>query len=693
MSFKIRYDPARAAELLRLATQQPGTWFRHGQEDAIRHTVEGKGRLLVVQRTGWGKSSVYFIGTKLLREAGCGPAILISPLLALMRNQIEAARRMGLLAETINSENQCDWDPVETAVANDSVDILLISPERLSSERFRERVLASLAPRISLLIVDEAHCVSDWGHDFRPHYRLLQRIIGNLPKNLRLLATTATANSRVMEDLRSVLGPQLEVIRGPLGRPSLHLQTIILPGQAERLAWLAEHLPNIDGSGIIYTLTIRDAHQVTDWLKCQGLPVEAYTGKSGSARVDLENRLMGNDVKALVATMALGMGFDKPDLAFVVHYQAPGSVVAYYQQVGRAGRALKSAYGVLLSGEEDTEITNFFIESAFPTSEEAEEVVNALTRSPEGLSVPELLKVANVGRNRIEKTLDLLALESPPPIVKFETKWQLTPARLEQSFWDRAQRLTELRHQEQAQMQEYVNLTTGHMDFLVRALDGEPEIVTPSNLQPLPDEADPILVQEAQAFLRRTNVPIEPRKQWPPGGLTSYAVSGPIPQNRRAQGGRALCVWGDAGWGRLVRDGKYQKRRFTDDLVAASAAMLKDWAPVPSPTWVTCIPSARHPTLVPDFAERLAKHIGLTFQPVFKQVAERPEQKSMKNSSMQALNLDGALGLCGNIPEGPVLLVDDMVDSRWTFTVAAWLLLQNGSDEVFPFALARTGFG
>ena len=352
------YNSERALELLRLGTGQHSAQFRAGQEEAIRHIVEGRGRLLVVQKTGWGKSFVYFIATKLLRETGSGPTLLVSPLLALMRNQIAAAERMGVRAVTINSDNQEEWTDVEGALLRNEVDILLISPERFANEYFREQVLAGIAARIALLVVDEAHCISDWGHDFRPHYRLLERIIRSLPPNLRVLATTATANNRVMDDLRTVLGPHLVVSHGDLNRPSLTLQTIRLPSQAERLAWLADQVPQLPGHGIIYTLTIRDAVQVADWLHSRGLNVESYTGETGERRPELEQALLENRVKALVATTALGMGFDKPDLAFVIHYQTPGSAVAYYQQVGRAGRALDAAYGVLLSGVEETEISD-----------------------------------------------------------------------------------------------------------------------------------------------------------------------------------------------------------------------------------------------------------------------------------------------------------------------------------------------
>lgn len=685
------YNSGRALELLREGTNKPDAQFRVGQEDAIRHVVEGRGRLLVVQKTGWGKSFVYFIATKLLREGGEGPSLLISPLLALMRNQIAAATRMGVRAVTINSENREEWGEIERAVNQDKVDILLISPERLANERFRNEVLSRVAAQIGLLIIDEAHCISDWGHDFRPHYRLLERIVRTLPANLRLLGTTATANNRVLEDLRSVLGPNLSVSRGNLNRPSLMLQTIRMPAQADRLAWLASQLANLPGNGIIYALTVRDAEQIAAWLKSKGHNVEAYTGETGERRIELEDALLTNKVKALVATTALGMGFDKPDLSFVIHYQTPGSVVAYYQQVGRAGRALDSAYGVLLSGQEEIGITDYFIKSAFPTKDEVSKVINALEAAPEGLSLSDLMGALNISSGRISKVIDLLALEAEAPIVKQGTKWRLTASQLSDDFWARAERLTALRRTEQAQMQEYVKLADGHMDFLIRALDGQPEALERPPFRPLSATVDPSMAKDAIAFLRRTSLPIDERKKWPNGGLPQMGLNGAIPAGLRAEAGKALCVWGDAGWGDAVRKGKYSDGRFSDDLVTAARNLVGKWKPQPVPTWVTCIPSLRHPDLVPDFAQRLAAALKLPFHAVIEKTDARPEQKTMANSTQQARNVDGSLAVKGMVPKGPVLLVDDMVDSRWTLTVAAYLLRSHGSGNVFPLALSLAG--
>lgn len=688
----MQFNSNLALALLRRGTQNSSATFHEDQDKAIQHVVEGNSPLLLVQKTGWGKSNVYFIAAKLLREQGSGPALLISPLLALMRNQIETAHRMGVQAETINSSNKEEWDEVVHRMMCDEVDILLISPERLANDDFRERVLQPIAGRIVLLVVDEAHCISDWGHDFRPDYRRIERLVRLFPPNLRLLATTATANKRVMADLQNTLGSDLRVLHGDLSRPSLTLQTVVMPKSVQRMAWLAEQLPNMPGSGIVYTLTVRDAHRLAAWLNSRHLNVSAYTGDMDhSERQCLEEALLSNQVKALVATVALGMGYDKPDLGFVIHYQTPGSVVSYYQQVGRAGRDGNPAYGILLSGQEETEITDFFIDSAFPSRDEARQVIEALEGEPKGLSLSELDREVNMKHQRLEQTTKLLALESPAPILKQGSKWQLTPTLLPESFWQRIERLTELRKAEQQQMQDYVSLSSGHMEFLIAALDGDPRTATPPGLPPVNVTVNPRLSQEAEQFLRKGGVDIQPRKQWPTSmGLPSF--KGIIRAGLRANPGKALCRWGDGGWGPLVDHGKYQAGQFPDELVQACTQLVWEWAPSPFPKWVACIPSRRNPKLVPDFARRLAVSLGLPFVLVLLKTRDHPPQKTMANSAHQCRNLIDTMQVVPeNVSADPVLLVDDIVDSRWTLTMATWLLRQAGSGEVWPVALADAG--
>lgn len=685
---------AQARSLLRTALNNPNADFRANQWEAIEALVEQQARLLVVQRTGWGKSLVYFLATRLLRERNKGLTLLISPLLALMRNQIAAARRIGVEAATINSNNVKHWQQVQTQLLDNQIDILLISPERLANEKFREEVLLPLSQKIGLFVVDEAHCISDWGHDFRPDYRRIVRILQALPSNLPVLATTATANNRVVADIQAQIGVNLQIIRGSLTRASLQLQNINLPQPATRLAWLADTLSNLPGSGIIYTLTVRDAQKLADWLISENIDARAYYGGlETEIREELENQLLSNEIKVLVATTALGMGFDKPDLSFVIHYQRPGSVVHYYQQVGRAGRAVDRAYGILLSGEEDTEITNYFIESAFPPQAHIENVLNVLRQAEDGLSIPQIEKRLNIARGQIEKVLKILALESPAPVVKRHSQWFATPVNY-QINTQKIDNLIALRRQEQAQMTAYLNSSQCLMQFLATALDD-------SNPEPCQRCAiclnQPLLspqytsetVQRAIQFLRRSEQIIEPRKIWAKEAFKIYNFSGKIKPELQAESGRALSLWGDAGWGELVKRGKYEDEYFSDELVQAIVDLVRRWQPELQFSWVTCVPSLQRPNLVPNFAARLAHQLDLPFCLAVQKVRNNYPQKSRSNSYQQAHNLDGVFEINpAQIKSGSVLLVDDFVDSRWTFTVITALLRQGGCDRVFPLALA-----
>ncbi|MXN27541.1 DEAD/DEAH box helicase [Delftia sp. CH05] len=688
----MKYDQARALQLLREGSGNPNAIFRDSQEDAIRHLVMGaEGRLLVIQKTGWGKSFVYFIAAKLIREQGGGPTLLVSPLLSLMRDQEMAAERMNVTARTVNSTNRLDWDEIAKQIEEGKIDVLMFHPKQLANTNFQASLLAKI-PNVSMLVVDEAHCISDWGHDFVPEYKLVTRLITSLPSNLPVLATTATANERVSGDLEQILGPKLQVKRGSLNRPSITLQTITFANDAERLAWLAQTVRSLPGSGIIYALTKAHVQYIVSWLTHCGLTVMGYTSGSED-RAFLERALKENKVKALVATSALGMGYDKPDLTFVINYQPPSSVVHYYQQVGRAGRAIDDARGVVLAVKNQQDINTHFIDSAFPTRDEVTAVMEALdTAGDDGLSVPALQEVINLSKGRIVKTLDALAIENPSPILKEGSSWKFTGRMLADSFWETARRVTDLRRAELAQMKEYMALTEGHMKFLVAALDGDPTTVEEPRSPPLPTAVAPALVAEADRYMKDTSLPIQARKKWPDGGLDGYELRGNIAENLRAGDGLALSMYGTAGWGDIVRDARYVQKHFGDDLVKACAGLVRRAAFKPAPEWVTCIPSLNNPNLVPSFAKRLAAELGLPFHAALTKVKHTSAQKYMHNSSQQARNLDQSLEFSdfdGKV--GPVLLVDDIVNSGWTFTVGAWLLRSNGCGEVWPLALAKTG--
>jgi ATP-dependent DNA helicase RecQ len=607
-----------------------------------------------------------------------------------MRDQLRMARAsLGVSAHMITSENEDEWETVDDLLAANDVDILLVSPERLGNDRFRGKTLALMQQGIGMVVVDEAHCISDWGHDFRPNYRRIRNLVALLPANVPLLATTATANDRVVADVEEQLGPDLLVIRGSLARDSLRLQAISLSDQAERLAWLAEHLDELPGSGIIYCLTVGDCERVSDWLISRGFNVAAYHGRlEAEERIHREDALRANQVKALVATVALGMGFDKPDLGFIVHFQRPGSVVTYYQQIGRAGRAVDRADVVLLAGEEDDAIEDFFITSAFPPEQNLRGVIGLIEGSVDGLTVVGLTRELNISDSQLKKALQVLELEGA--IFKDGTRYARTA-----NAWEpdraRIEAVTALRRRELERMREFVG--TGHclMAFLQRDLD-DPTAAPCGRCASCRGEfisstVDDDLVLDAVRFLRRTNRVIEPRKKWPGGGVEDRR--GNIAADLRCEEGRALSIYGDAGWGRLVQAAKYRAERFGDDLVEAAAALIEDdWRPEPAPTWLCPMPSRRS-DIVPDFARRLADRLAIDYREALVKVRDTPAQKTMQNSHQQLRNVLGAFRVeAALVSADPVLLVDDMTDSRWSTTECGYLLRSAGSGPVFPFALA-----
>jgi len=686
-------DPLLGA--LRGLTGRADAQFRDGQREAIELLVDDRARVLVVQRTGWGKSAVYFISTHLLRERGAGPTLLISPLLALMRNQIDAAERLGLRCMTVNSSANTTIGELSDALGADTVDLLLISPERLANPEFAGKVMPLVGRRPGLIVIDEVHCISDWGHDFRPDYRRIGRMIERLSTaNVPVLGCTATANDRVVDDVSVQLGDNLTVLRGPLRRDGLALSTIRLDRQAERMAWLDREVGRAEGSGIVYCLTVRDADNVAAWLRSRGHDVLAYHSALDEAdKLDAEQRLLRNEVDALVATVALGMGYDKPDLAFVFHFQSPGSPVGYYQQVGRAGRALATSRAVLLRGNEDEQIQDYFIEKAFAEEHLVRDVIAAFDKSDVPLSLMKVQVALNIKMGALEKVVKQLDADGALRRVGGQTyertllAWDYPSARIDE--------VTTARRLEQQAMVDYFTTTDCRMLFLARLLDDEATdrcgICDNCVGEPVDVELSTDVVAAAEAFLRQRPLEITARKQCY-DDITGKRTT--IPPDEQLEPGRALAIWGDAGWGRLVRDAKERADRaggeFDDQLVDAMVDMLRDWSPQPTPHWVTAVSSVRYPELVASMAERVAARLGLAFHPVVRAVVERPAQASQQNSYFQQRNVAGAFAIVGDVPTGPVFLLDDAFDSGWTLTEVGRLLRRHGSGPVHPAALASS---
>ncbi|GAA1392304.1 RecQ family ATP-dependent DNA helicase [Luteococcus peritonei] len=689
----------RALAVLRQLVGSPEAVFHEGQLEAVLALVEQRQRALVVQRTGWGKSAVYFVATALRRAEGAGPTVIVSPLLALMRDQIAAAERAGVRAVTMNSANATDWQEISAALAADDVDVLLISPERLNNPSFRAEQLPDLAARCGLLVVDEAHCISDWGHDFRPDYRRIKDLLLELPAQTPVLATTATANERVVADVAEQLGAgghQVLTIRGALARDSLRLGVLQLPHAETQLAWLSAHLGDFDGSGIIYTLTVSAAEDVARALTDAGYAVKAYTGRTDTAeREQLENQLRANQLKALVATSALGMGFDKPDLGFVIHLGAPSSPVAYYQHVGRAGRGAVNADVLLLPSAADRDIWHYFATASMPDQEQAATVIRALSESSKALSTAALETLVDIRRTRLELLLKVLDVDGAVQRVK--GGWTATGQPWSYDA-ERYARVAEARRREQQLMLDYQKGEVCRMRFLTEALDdpaaadcGRCDVCAgPWYDASLPEAA----VVAARNALDRPGVLLEPRAQWPTGmDRLGVPLKGKIAEG--PERGRVLARLTDLGIGQRLRALLAEPDApVPEDVLKACIPVLREWDWESRPVAVAHAPSRSHPQLVASLAEGLA-NLGRMHQlGPLDLVDGGPVGEAGGNSAFRLAGVWGRIAVGPQLASrlgtigGPVLLVDDLVDSRWTMTVAAVALRDAGAEAVLPFALA-----
>ncbi len=713
-----------AQEALRALTGRADADFHDGQFEAIAALVEQRRRVLVVQRTGWGKSAVYFLAALLQRRRGAGPALIISPLIALMRDQVAAARRAGVRAEAISSANPTEWADIEQALAADQLDVLLVSPERLVNPRFRSEQLPALVERCGLLVIDEAHCISDWGHDFRPDYRRLRDLVAELGPEVPVLATTATANSRVVADVAE----QLEIrgdgaapvltLRGPLTRASLRLGCLSLPDDRARLEYLVEHLDALPSSGIIYTLTVAAAEDLADLLDRPGRRVRAYTGRTDAEeRAGLEQALKDNEVKALAATSALGMGFDKPDLGFVVHLGAPSSPVAYYQQVGRAGRATDTAEVLLLPGREDRAIWEYFATASMPSQASAAGVLDALASSERPLSTAALEARVDVRRAALELLLKVLAVDGavrnvPGGWVATGEPWSYDAVRYEN--------VARARREEQQAMLEYERLEPGdpqqcRMVFLARQLDDATAApcgrcdVCAGPWYPAPGAGAGASQEAVARVLERVGVPIEPRKQWPQGldrlGVTTEAggaLRGNIAPAERIEEGRAVARLSDLGWAVPLREllavdaeGRRLDASLTPAIAQRVVEVLADWGWQQRPAAVLAVPSTTRPRLVRELAAGIARVGRMQDLGELALAPQAAPRRGARNSAFRIAELwdrfvvtEELAAAIAALDGAPILLVDDEIDTRWTVTLAGRALRRHGAGPVLPLALA-----
>ncbi len=699
----------QSLEVLRRLVGRDDADFHEGQFEAIEALVDGGRRALVVQRTGWGKSAVYFVSSLLLRARGAGPTLIVSPLLALMRDQVAAAERAGVRAMAINSANATEWNLVSEALAADEVDVLLVSPERLTNPSFRENQLPALVRRTGLLVIDEAHCISDWGHDFRPDYRRIAELIGRLPPSVPVLATTATANSRVVADIEEQLGAGVFTIRGPLARKSLRLGVLRLADSRDRLGWLLTHLAELPGSGIIYTLTVSAAEDTARLLAEAGHVVRSYTGRTDPMdREALEEALKNNQVKALVATSALGMGFDKPDLGFVVHLGAPSSPVAYYQQVGRAGRGSPNADVLLLPGSEDKDIWQYFATASMPSADKAAAVLEALGGAGKPMSTPALEARVDLRRTPLELLLKVLAVDGA--VRRVAGGWESTG---EPWAYDaqRYRRIAQARVEEQNSMLEFERMTGCRMEYLAAALD-DPTAAPCGRCDScagrwFPTDIGAGAVAAAGESLRHAGLPLDPRTLWPTGmDRLGVQIKGKLKPEEQVAPGRALARLTDLGWGNSLRAlfaAGAPDAPVDPAMAQGVVAVLRDWggarwAGQGRPVAVVSMPSRSKPQLVRSLAQALCEIGRLPYLGELSYEFGGPTGERGGNSAYRLAGLWDRFAVGPELaaaldayPGGPVLLIDDLVDSRWTLTVAGRALRRAGADQVLPLVLAQAG--
>ncbi|MFW0120617.1 RecQ family ATP-dependent DNA helicase [Rothia sp. CCM 9419] len=714
-----------AIKLLRKLTGKNDAAFHRGQYEAIEALVQHRRKALVIERTGWGKSAVYFIASLLMRKRGGGPALIISPLLALMRDQVQAAARAGVKAATINSSNITEWDEIRQQLQQQTLDVLLIGPERLNNPDFYEHWLPELVDSLGLLVIDEAHCISDWGHDFRPDYRRIREVIAQLKPNTPILATTATANQRVIEDIAEQLNysgntlknsseqnSDIFILRGPLSRDSLRLGVLHLKESTERIAWLVEHLKTLTGSGIIYTLTVSAAEDIAHILRNAGYAVQSYSGQmSVEERIEAEEALRHNTIKALVATSALGMGFDKPDMGFVIHCGAPSSLIAYYQQVGRAGRGTDNADVLLLPGAEDQDIWEYFATASMPTEENTSIVLNVLEKAREQgqtLTLSALETVVDIRRSNLELLLKVLAVEGA--VRRVSNRWVATGAPWTYDA-ERYRKVAQTRQHEQEAMLSYISTSSCRMVYMAQQLDD----TTATKCGRCDNCAGSWYPQQISSYahettrnsLQEAGVRIEPRRMWPSGlkklleqkigtGKDSEIPSrAKIAEEERACQGRALARLTDIGWGNVLREifkEDAEDVEVSSELGQACVKVLSQWDWQDRPNVVIGVPSEHHPRLAFSLARGLAQTGRLHDLGDIQLV--QPTSYAQGNSVFRCAGVWDAYA----IPEPmrvflqthhpSVLLVSDSVNSRWSTTVIARQLRRAGAHSVYPFALA-----
>jgi len=652
------------------------TGFHPGQRDIIEQLVMGK-RLLVIQRTGWGKSLCYQMASLYYPHL----TLVFSPLKALMRDQCQRCNdSYGITAGIVSSEFSQEENRATLAQAVEGqLNILFIAPERLDNADWQSSVPHM---RISMIVIDEAHCISTWGHDFRPHYQRIVRLLSALPANIPVLGLTATANARVEQDVLGQMGASTQVIRGTMWRPNLYLNVVELRGDREKLAYLAEFLPRLPGTGIIYTATKHDAEMVAAFLQQQGVQAEYYHARrEEDVRQDIEQKFMANQYKVICSTNALGMGIDKPDIRFVIHYQIPASPIHYYQEIGRAGRDRKVSWCVLLFDAPDLAIQEHFIRSAKPEARCYEFVMSLLQVIPQGLH--DLMRLTGYAQNVVEHVLFDLQEQHLIERNTKESTYAAVPGLVKVDF-SAYDAVREQKQRELKDMQAYAQLRACYMEYLTAYLGDAPGYTcrTCGNCRSsnFPIIKYPERIHTAAVrFLEEEYLPrIEKR-----GGE----------RRPEHEAGWSLSYHGGTRVGRLVRGSKYEDAGpFPLSLVMRAVEVIRTRYPLEEINGIVSVPPTKSGALVESFAHQVAERLELEYIPVIAKVRETYEQKSLSNWVQKKENVKAAFTV--REPEQVVgrafLLIDDIYDSGYMLREVGRTLMQAGAKAVYPFTITRT---
>ncbi len=657
--------------------------FREGQYEAIEATLSHK-RTLVVQKTGWGKSLIYFVCSKILKAQNKGLTIIISPLLTLMENQIEQATQFNLKCEQLNSSTYERHEEILNGMANNQYDLIFATPETLC----KTNIITSLSSgsiNIALIVVDEAHCISDWGHDFRLEYTKIKDIITTLPESTHILATTATANNIVINDINEQFGGDTFISRGSLTRKSLNIQTSVFNDDYEKYAFILQHIQSIPGTGIIYCLTKNDCESLSEFLNMHNISARPfYSGLNNDFNNETLSLFKENKIKAIVATIKLAMGFDKGDVSFVINYDIPKNITLCYQEIGRAGRNIDNAYIIILFSNRDIKINNFFIEQAFPTEEDSLDVYNCV-KNNNGITKRAIQSLVNIQSGKINKSIDFL--EHDGFIYKDNNKYYTAPKTY---FYNKEHynAITKQRYEDLENMKNIINVKTCLSKYIVNKLDD----TTAQNCGKCTNCRQKLLfstnlneqaLREAHNFIDNKYIVIEPRKMWLDGQSNKK-----IPLINEI--GFALTKYNNSFYGDLVKQGKYgDLKGFSDKLLNKVCDVIPKLFAKQKILYITAVPS-KNSTLVEDFTKQVAEKLHLKYIKILEKITNT-HQKDQQNSSYQCSHARSSFKIIDNIQHPHnynIILLDDMKDSGWTLTVCGYLLREYGFEKVFPFALA-----